>query len=97
MARRPPIERIAHELAEIKALLAIIARPEGPFSAAAQQTLTIHEVARQIGVSAATVYRWRNRHNFPKPLPSVGGPVRYFAEDIARWNAARLRLKEPAD
>ena len=46
--------------------------------------LTIAEVARETGVSPATLRAWEERHGFPAPERLAGGQRRYGEEDLAR-------------
>lgn len=46
--------------------------------------LTIAEVARETGLSAATLRAWEDRHGFPSPQRVAGGRRRYGEDDLAR-------------
>lgn len=50
--------------------------------------MTIEDVARLLSVSAKTVQDWRYRGVGP-PAVKVGRAVRFDAEDVERWIAAR--------
>jgi DNA-binding transcriptional MerR regulator len=45
---------------------------------------TIAEVAREAGVSAATLRAWEERHGVPAPLRLPGGQRRYGEDELAR-------------
>ena len=47
-----------------------------------------HGIAEALGVSVATVRRWRLLKRGPKFL-KVGASVRYSAEDLRAWLASR--------
>ncbi len=49
----------------------------------AAETLTIREVARRTGVSAATLRMWESRHGFPAPQRLASGHRRYSQADCA--------------
>lgn len=46
--------------------------------------LNEHDVARIIGVSVASVRRWRLLHQGPK-YRKLGAAVRYSPDDLAAW------------
>ena len=46
--------------------------------------LTIAEVARETGVSPATLRAWEDRHGFPAPQRLAGGQRRYGEDDVVR-------------
>lgn len=65
--------------------------------------LTEHEVARQLGLSVATLRAWRLRHRGPR-FVRFGRAVRYLAPDIERFIKANVvepmprsasRLRQP--
>lgn len=47
------------------------------------------QVARLIGMSVASLRRWRLLHRGPKFLRVGGSAVRYRPEDLASWLAAQ--------
>ncbi len=53
-----------------------------------ENLLNEHDVARIIGMSVASVRRWRLCRQGPKYL-KVGAAVRYKPEDISAWIASR--------
>jgi predicted DNA-binding transcriptional regulator AlpA len=55
---------------------------------ALQNLLNEHEVARIIGLSVASVRRWRLLRQGPKYI-KIGAAVRYRPEDVAAWLESR--------
>ena len=53
-----------------------------------QNLLTENDVARIIGLSVASVRRWRLLHQGPRYL-KLGAAVRYKPEDISAWLESR--------
>ena len=53
-----------------------------------QRLLNDHEVAALVGVSVATVRRWRQLDTGPQYL-KIGALVRYRPESVKEWLAAR--------
>ena len=53
-----------------------------------ESLLNEHEVAQMLGVSVATVRRWRLFKAGPKYV-KLGALVRYRVSDIERWLASR--------
>lgn len=54
----------------------------------APRMLTEREVATATGLARATLTSWRSRHRGP-PFARIGAAVRYNADDLAQWIAAR--------
>lgn len=54
--------------------------------------LTLRELEELFGVSRQTLYRWRQRADFPSPV-LVGTVVRYDEADIRAWAEARKESK----
>jgi predicted DNA-binding transcriptional regulator AlpA len=49
------------------------------------------EITRNLGVSRATMKRWRDAGGFPEPYQELSiGPV-WLAEDVKRWDEGRKR------
>src|SRR3954465_12298310 len=47
------------------------------------------EITRNLGVSRATMKRWRDAGGFPEPYQELSiGPV-WLAEDVKRWDEGR--------
>jgi predicted DNA-binding transcriptional regulator AlpA len=47
------------------------------------------EITRNLGVSRATMKRWRDAGKFPEPYQELSiGPV-WLAEDVKRWDEGR--------
>lgn len=51
--------------------------------------LSPEELAQRLGVSRATVYRWRENGNGPQGF-RVGKHLRYRLEDVIAWEEAQL-------
>ncbi|MEM7784956.1 MAG: helix-turn-helix domain-containing protein [Planctomycetota bacterium] len=49
-----------------------------------QKTLTISQLANELGVSRTTIWRMRQSDELPAPLP-IGRGVRYRKSDIELW------------
>lgn len=54
----------------------------------ASQYLDIHGLAEQLGISVATVYRWRAAGVDLPPAIRIGSRVRWRPETVAAWAAA---------
>lgn len=61
-----------------------------------ERLLTDHEVAARLGVSVATVRRWRLLGTGPKYL-KIGALVRYRPESICEWLDSRPVGGDPSD
>lgn len=49
------------------------------------------EITRNLGVSRATMKRWRDAGGFPEPYQELSiGPV-WLAEDVRKWSENRNR------
>jgi prophage regulatory protein len=46
-------------------------------------------LAKQLGVSTTTLWRMRNRHEFPEPIQISPGAKGWRQSDIAQWLASR--------
>ncbi len=49
------------------------------------------QVANQFGVSRATIWRWVQNGNFPKPIKLSPGCSRWKIEDVQKWAESRGR------
>jgi prophage regulatory protein len=49
------------------------------------------QVANQFGVSRATIWRWVQTGNFPKPIKLSPGCSRWKIEDVQKWAESRGR------
>jgi DICT domain-containing protein/predicted DNA-binding transcriptional regulator AlpA len=58
-----------------------------------QQPLTIGELARRTGLTAATLRTWETRHGFPRPVRRGSGHRRYRERDVALVQEV-LRLRD---
>ena len=47
------------------------------------------QVANQFGVSRATIWRWVQNGNFPKPVKLSPGCSRWRIEDVQKWAESR--------
>ena len=58
-----------------------------------QQSIYIPDtqVANQFGVSRATIWRWVQNGNFPKPIKLSPGCSRWKIEDVQKWAESRGR------
>lgn len=56
-----------------------------------QQSIYIPDtlVANQFGVSRATIWRWVQNGNFPKPVKLSPGCSRWKIEDVEKWAESR--------
>jgi predicted DNA-binding transcriptional regulator AlpA len=55
------------------------------------------EVARQLGVSPSTIYRFRLAGNFPDPVLLGTRKLRWQSEEIDQWKRANARLMPNAE
>jgi predicted DNA-binding transcriptional regulator AlpA len=67
-----------------------------PTSNPLQELLTERDVARIIGLSVASVRRWRLLRQGPRYL-KIGSAVRYKPEDISEWLESRPAGGERTD
>jgi prophage regulatory protein len=51
--------------------------------------ISFPEVARLIGVSIPTLYRWNKTGRFPKPIRLGPARVGFFVSDVDAWLAER--------
>ncbi len=51
--------------------------------------ISFPEVAKLIGVSIPTLYRWHKAGNFPKPIRLGPARVGFIASDVDAWIAGR--------
>lgn len=56
---------------------------------AAEQLLTVAELAERLQVPVATIYRWNYRGEGPRRI-QVGKHVRYRPEDVDSWLAEHV-------
>lgn len=54
--------------------------------------LTVVEVAEQLGVSAATIYRWRSLGESCPPAFKIGGNVRWSQAAVDAWLAEQMEV-----
>ena len=56
-----------------------------------QQSIYISDiqVAKQFGVSRATIWRWVQNSAFPKPVKLSPGCSRWKIEDVQKWAESR--------
>lgn len=64
------------------------ARAKPYASKAANDLLTVRDVARQCTVSRATIWRWvKSANGFPQPLRMAPGTTRWRLQDVVAWQA----------
>ena len=54
--------------------------------------LNVVEVAEQLGVSVATIYRWRSLGESCPPAFKIGGNVRWSQEAVDGWLAEQMEV-----
>jgi excisionase family DNA binding protein len=54
--------------------------------------LNIDDVADLLGVSVATIYRWRSLGESCPPAFKIGGQVRWSQESVDRWLEAQMEV-----
>ncbi len=50
------------------------------------------QVANQLGVSRATIWRWVKLGYFPKPVKLSAGCTRWRIEDVDNWAESRAEV-----
>lgn len=61
-----------------------------------EESLNESQVAQRLGVSIATVRRWRAHNTGPRFRKIGGASVRYSSEDLRRWIDAQPSGGAPA-
>lgn len=56
-----------------------------------EKLLRIREVAKWLGVSTTTIYKWVKEDRFPKPIILADHASRWVEAEIADWLASRPR------
>ena len=64
-----------------------------PTPEALTKILSNREVIQRISLSAATIWRLRQRRDFPEPIPLSPGRVGWRETDIAAWLDRRQESK----
>jgi excisionase family DNA binding protein len=54
--------------------------------------LNIEQLAEQLGVSVATIYRWRSLGESCPPAFKIGGSVRWSQEAVDTWLAEQMEV-----
>lgn len=68
---------------------------------ALDKLLTVHDICDMFGVTAMTVYTWRQTRDFPTidikggPRHNVRGSVRFHPDDVAAWARTQGLLGKP--
>lgn len=57
-----------------------------------ERHLTVEELARRVGVSTHTVYRWNSRGGGP-PYMKLGRHARYRLTDVIAWERSRQQAR----
>lgn len=53
------------------------------------QVLRVRDVAKKMGISKATLYRWIDAGEFPKPLRLGPRSVGWWSDDVKEWLRTR--------
>ena len=56
------------------------------------QLLKVGDVARHLGVSVPTVYRWIRQQRLPAPVPLTQRARRWISREVAEWDRSRIAL-----
>lgn len=54
--------------------------------------LNIEDLAEQLGVSVATIYRWRSNGESCPPAFKIGGAVRWSQESVDEWLNSQMEI-----
>ena len=54
--------------------------------------LDINELAEQLGISVATIYRWRSEGQDMPHAMKIGGRVRWTQDSVDSWLAEQLEV-----
>jgi excisionase family DNA binding protein len=52
--------------------------------------LTVDQVALQLGISSASLYRWRSLGEPSPPAFKIGGTVRYSQDSVDTWLSQQM-------
>jgi predicted DNA-binding transcriptional regulator AlpA len=64
-------------------------RKSAPTTSPVDELLNENQVAQRLGVSIATVRRWRAHKTGPRFRKIAGASVRYPSDDLKRWIEAQ--------
>ena len=53
--------------------------------------VSVHSVARRYEVSNATIWRWAQNNQIPKPI-KINGSTRWRMHDLERWENQQISM-----